>query len=210
MCVLASILSFLIAPPAFASAPGGETETIGLGTTLAIGAFLAIAVLVVASIVCKLLIVAGLVPERRSYPSVSGYEQHEVGTRVDASTQSERARSATTRPNSTSPSTGSPNRRSRAFEVAKVSIRPGVLQEYRVLGPILGTFRNVTRPCQTSVHETRSPDERSDLRGDSRTAGSVPAALPGPEELEAGPLPSDHGSGLDDGDGIRPAVPQAG
>jgi hypothetical protein len=35
-----------------------------------------------------------------SYPSVSGYEQHEVGTSVDASTQSERARSATTRPNS--------------------------------------------------------------------------------------------------------------
>jgi hypothetical protein len=35
-------------------------------------------------------------------------------------------------------------------------------------------------------------------------------ALPGPEDLEAGPLPSDHGSGLDDGDGIRPAGPQAG
>jgi uncharacterized membrane protein YgcG len=68
MCVLASVLSFLIAPPAFASAPGGETETIGLGTTLAIGAFLAIAVLVVASIVCKLLIVAGLVPKRRNSP----------------------------------------------------------------------------------------------------------------------------------------------
>jgi uncharacterized membrane protein YgcG len=68
MCVLASILSFLIAPPAFANAPGGETETIGLGTTLVIGAFLAIAVLVVASIVCKLLIVAGLVPERRNSP----------------------------------------------------------------------------------------------------------------------------------------------
>jgi hypothetical protein len=38
-----------------------------------------------------------------SYPSVSGYEQHEVGTSVDASTQSERARSATTRPNSPRP-----------------------------------------------------------------------------------------------------------
>src|SRR4029453_2900329 len=60
-------------------------------------------------------------------------------------------------PELTSPSTRSPNQRSRAFEVAKVSIRPGVLQEYRVLGPILGTFRNVTRPCQTSVHETRFP-----------------------------------------------------
>ena len=54
------------------------------------------------------------------------------------------------------------------------------------------------------------PDERSDLRGDGRAARSIPAALPGPEELEAGPLPSDHGRGLDDGDGIRPAGPQAG
>ena len=53
-------------------------------------------------------------------------------------------------------------------------------------------------------------DERSDLRGDGRAAGPVPAALPGPEELEAGPLPPDHGGGLDDGDGIRPAAPQAG
>src|SRR4029453_3954123 len=58
-------------------------------------------------------------------------------------------------PELTSPSTRSPNQRSRAFEVAKVSIRPGVLQAYRVLGPILGTFRNVTRPCQTSVHDAR-------------------------------------------------------
>jgi uncharacterized membrane protein YgcG len=64
MCVLVSILSFLIAPPAFASAPGGEAETIGLGTTLAIGAFLGIAALVVASIICKLLLVAGLVPAK--------------------------------------------------------------------------------------------------------------------------------------------------
>ena len=53
-------------------------------------------------------------------------------------------------------------------------------------------------------------DERSDLRGDGRTAGPVPAALPGPEELEAGPLPANDGGGLDDGDGIRPAAPQAG
>jgi hypothetical protein len=53
-------------------------------------------------------------------------------------------------------------------------------------------------------------DERSDLRGDGRAARSVPAALPGPEELEAGPLPSDHGGGLDDGDGSRPATPQVG
>jgi hypothetical protein len=53
-------------------------------------------------------------------------------------------------------------------------------------------------------------DERSDLRGDNRTAGPVPAALPGPEELEAGPLPPDHRRGLHDGDGIRPAAPQMG
>jgi hypothetical protein len=53
-------------------------------------------------------------------------------------------------------------------------------------------------------------DERADLRGDGRAAWSLPAALPGPEEREAGPLPSDHGRGLDDGDGIRPAVPEAG
>jgi uncharacterized membrane protein YgcG len=66
MFVLASIFSLPMVPPAFASASGGETETIGLGTTLAIGAFLAIAVLVVASIVCKLLLVAGLVPEKRN------------------------------------------------------------------------------------------------------------------------------------------------
>jgi hypothetical protein len=35
-------------------------------------------------------------------------------------------------------------------------------------------------------------------------------ALPGPIQLEARPLPAEHGGGLDDGDGIRPAVPQAG
>ena len=38
----------------------------------------------------------------------------------------------------------------------------------------------------------------------------MPAALPGPEELEAGPLPSDHRGRLDDGDGSRPATPQVG
>ena len=53
-------------------------------------------------------------------------------------------------------------------------------------------------------------DERSDLRGDDRAAWFVPAALPGPEELEAGPLPSNHGGGLDDGDGSHPATPQVG
>src|SRR4029453_11170081 len=60
-------------------------------------------------------------------------------------------------PELTSPSTRSPNQRSRDFEVAKVSIRPGVLQEHRVLGPSPGTLRTVTRPCQTSVNETRFP-----------------------------------------------------
>jgi hypothetical protein len=53
-------------------------------------------------------------------------------------------------------------------------------------------------------------NEPSDHRGDGGAAWPVPAALPGPDELEAGPLPPDHGRGLDDGDGIRPAAPQAG
>ena len=47
-------------------------------------------------------------------------------------------------PELTSPSTRSPNQRSRAFEVAKVSSRPGVLHEYRVLGPILVPERDAT------------------------------------------------------------------
>ena len=46
-------------------------------------------------------------------------------------------RSATTRPNSTSPSTRSLNQRSRAFEVAKVSIRPGVLWIRRIASAAL-------------------------------------------------------------------------
>jgi hypothetical protein len=53
-------------------------------------------------------------------------------------------------------------------------------------------------------------DERSDLRGDRRAAGPALPALPGPEELEASPMPPDHRLGLDDGDGLHPAVPQAG
>jgi hypothetical protein len=53
-------------------------------------------------------------------------------------------------------------------------------------------------------------DEGSDLRGNRRAAGSVRPALPGPEQLEAGPMPPDDGLGLDDGDGLRPAAPQAG
>jgi hypothetical protein len=43
-----------------------------------------------------------------------------------------------------------------------------------------------------------------------RAALSVPAALPGPEKTEAGPVPPDHGGGLDHGDGIRPTAPQTG
>jgi hypothetical protein len=53
-------------------------------------------------------------------------------------------------------------------------------------------------------------DERADVRRDGGVAGPRPAALPGPEELEASPLPPDHRGGLDDGDGIVPAGPQAG
>jgi hypothetical protein len=53
-------------------------------------------------------------------------------------------------------------------------------------------------------------DERAGLRGDGRAAWSIPAALPGPDELKAGPLPPDYSGGLDDGDGIRPTGPQAG
>jgi len=53
-------------------------------------------------------------------------------------------------------------------------------------------------------------DERSDLRGDRRAAGPAPPTLPGPDELEASALPPDDGLGLDDGDGLPPAAPQAG
>ena len=53
-------------------------------------------------------------------------------------------------------------------------------------------------------------DEGADVRGDGRAAGLGPAALPGPEEPEPGPLPPDDGLGLDDGDDLRPAVPQTG
>jgi hypothetical protein len=52
-------------------------------------------------------------------------------------------------------------------------------------------------------------NERSDLRGDGRAAGTSSRALPGPIQLEARALPADDGRGLDDGDGIRPATPQA-
>jgi hypothetical protein len=60
------------------------------------------------------------------------------------------------------------------------------------------------------VGRGHSADERADLVGDRWAAGSVPTALPGPDEPEAGPLPADDGVGLDDGEGLRPAVPQVG
>ena len=71
---------------------------------------------------------------------------------------------------------------------------------------------------QLPVNPGRAPQGvRRDIRRMSaRTSGATaggragPAALPGPEEPEAGPLPPDHRLGLDDGDGIRPPGPQAG
>jgi len=52
-------------------------------------------------------------------------------------------------------------------------------------------------------------DECAHLRRDSWAAGSGPPALPGPEQPEAGAVPANDGLGLDDGNGLRPAVPQA-
>src|SRR5262249_4453975 len=52
-------------------------------------------------------------------------------------------------------------------------------------------------------------DECAHLRRDSWAAGSVPPALPGPEQPEAGAVPANDGLGWDDGNGLRPAVPQA-
>ena len=44
----------------------------------------------------------------------------------------------------------------------------------------------------------------------SGATGPVPPALPGPDEPGAGALPADDGLGLDDGDDLCPAVPEAG
>ena len=60
-----AIIGFHYASPAFAQAPGAEIETVGLGTTLGILAFLAIAALVIVSTLCKVLVIAGFVPRRR-------------------------------------------------------------------------------------------------------------------------------------------------
>ena len=68
---------------------------------------------------------------------------------------------------------------------------------------------NPWRPPQ-GVGLRHPADERADFRGDRRAAGPLPPALPGPYEPEAGALPADDGLGLDDGDDLRPAVPEAG
>jgi hypothetical protein len=43
---------------------------------------------------------------------------------------------------------------------------------------------------------------------DGRAAGSVPAALPGPEQPKASPMPPDDGLGSDLGEGVSSAAPQ--
>jgi hypothetical protein len=60
------------------------------------------------------------------------------------------------------------------------------------------------------VGASHGADQRADVRGDGWATGPGPAALPGPEQPEAGPLPPDDGLWLDDGDDLRPAVPQTG
>ena len=50
----------------------------------------------------------------------------------------------------------------------------------------------------------------SDVRGNRRAAGPAPLALPGPVPDEASPMPAEDRLGLDDGDDLRPAAPQAG
>ena len=66
------------------------------------------------------------------------------------------------------------------------------------------------RRAPNGVRRGHPSDERSNLQGDGWAAWSVPAALPGPDELETDPLPPDHRRGLDDGDGIHPAAPHTG
>src|SRR5881409_2842949 len=65
------------------------------------------------------------------------------------------------------------------------------------------------RRTPEGVGARHATDQRSDLRGDGRAAWPVPAALPGPEELEAGPMPPDHGLGFDQGKGVSPAAPRS-
>ena len=98
------------------------------------------------------------------------------------------------------------------------SLRWGLPKAHQVLGH--RRLRDLdAQLLEFPVHPRRTPegvgvshraDERSDLRGDGRAAGTSSPALPGPIQLEARPLPADDGGGLDDGDGIGPAAPQAG
>src|SRR4029450_9663386 len=60
------------------------------------------------------------------------------------------------------------------------------------------------------VGASHGADQRAELGGDGGAAGPGPAALPGPEQPEACPLPPDDGLGFDEQDGLRPAVPQGG
>ena len=66
------------------------------------------------------------------------------------------------------------------------------------------------RRAPQGVGLSHAADERADLRSDRWAAGPMLPALPGPDEPEAGALPADDGLGLDDGDDLCPAVPEAG
>ena len=66
------------------------------------------------------------------------------------------------------------------------------------------------RRAPQGVGASHRTDEGADIRGDGWAAGPVSVALPGPVEPEPSPMPPDHRLGLDDGDGLRPAAPQAG
>ena len=78
------------------------------------------------------------------------------------------------------------------------------------IDPKLEQFAVNPRRSPQGVGLSHPADERANLRGGHRAAGPVPPALPGPDEPEAGALPADDGLGLDDGDDLRPAVPEAG
>ncbi len=56
----------LSALPALAGTAEAPMETVGLGTMLGIGLFMAVAALIVVSFVCKLLVVFGLVPKKKT------------------------------------------------------------------------------------------------------------------------------------------------
>lgn len=59
--------SVATALPAYAQAAAEEpVETVGLGTMLGIGLFLLVAAIIVVSFACKLLVVFGLVPKKKT------------------------------------------------------------------------------------------------------------------------------------------------